>query len=125
VGVVAPVLVRREQEGVAALDVAALLGVHLLVGAALALVFDDPLALGDRAQGEHAVAVDVGLSGGDLAGHSAFLWDDDGSKPGIVARSGVKWPCAGTQKQTILVCYRERNGPPGCQRAPRHPPHRL
>src|SRR3546814_4817889 len=72
VGVDHPVVVEGEQEGVAALDVAADIGINLLVRPALALVFDDALALADRLQGENAIAVDTGLAGGDLAGHSGY-----------------------------------------------------
>src|SRR5690606_32373340 len=69
VGVDDVLVVQGEQEGVAALDVPALLVVHLLVGPALALVLDDALAPGDGEQGENAVAMDPGLAGGDFAGH--------------------------------------------------------
>ena len=48
---------------------AAVARIHFLVGAAAALVFDQALALRDRLCGEHAVAVDGGLAGGDLLGH--------------------------------------------------------
>ena len=40
-------------------DVAGIVGIHVVMGAPLALVFDDALALAQGRQGEHAVAVDV------------------------------------------------------------------
>jgi len=60
---------RVNRKGVAAFDIAAVARVHLVVGAAAALVFDQALALVDRQRGEHAVAVDGGLAGGDLLRH--------------------------------------------------------
>src|SRR5690606_14008692 len=69
VGVDHVLVVEREQEGVPALDVAAGIGVDLVVGAAQALVLDDALAPADGLHGEHASAVDGGFAGDDLAGH--------------------------------------------------------
>src|SRR5690606_21315990 len=111
VGVDDVFVVEGEQEGVAALDVPALLVVHLLVGPALALVLDDALAPGDGEQGENAVAMDPGLAGGDFAGHCfSHAWINGHCGPDPVTPS----------YSTISVLL---------DRAPlsaaRHPPDRL
>src|SRR5688572_241497 len=74
-------VVEREQEGVAAVDVAAVAGVDFLVGPAPALVLVQSFALGDRCDGEHAIAVDGGTAGDDLAGHAEFRGDKAALSP--------------------------------------------
>ena len=62
--------VESEQEGVSGLGIAGIPSVDFLVRAATALVFDQAFALLDRCDGEHAVAMDVGATGCDLAWHA-------------------------------------------------------
>src|SRR3546814_4816610 len=82
-----------------------------LVGPALALVFDDAFALGDRGEGENAVAVDAGLAGGDFAGHAfSHAWINRHCRPYPVKSS----------YSTISVLLKR-----AASRAPRHPPDRL
>ena len=64
-----PVVVEGEQEGMTALHIPGVVGIHVGVAAQQTLVLDDPLALLDRLDGEHAVAVDGGTAGGDLLRH--------------------------------------------------------
>src|SRR5690606_38420143 len=137
VGVDHPLVVQGEQEGVSALDVAAFVGIHFLVGAALALVLDDALALADRLQREHALAVDSGIAGDDLAGHSWISVLRRGSKSCIVARSRVKSPSGvpfrqltgiSTRLPTPLFQWLLKSynfGTIRRPRAPRHQTHRL
>ncbi len=86
VGIDHPVVVEGEQEGVAAFDVAAVIGINIAVAAQQALVLDHALALLDRGHGEHAVAMDGGLAGLDLLRHRHGLFAADGTW--ILAHSG-------------------------------------
>src|SRR6185312_6564880 len=75
VGVDDVVVVEREQEGVAGLAAVAVHVVGLGVGHQRALVLDDFLALFDRGDGEHAIAVDGGTAGDDATGHgNRYRW---------------------------------------------------
>src|SRR5690606_13922279 len=114
--------VEGEQEGMAALDVPAHLRIHLLVGAALALVFDNAITLADGLQGEDAGAVDGGPAGGNLAGHSGFQEMRRGSNPDILARSGVKSPFAAAQNRQFWYDMRTPNRTPApCSASPASP----
>ncbi|MNO08586.1 hypothetical protein D3C81_2313170 [compost metagenome] len=53
------------------LHVPGIICVHVGMAAQQTLVLDDPLALLNRCQREHAVTVDGGLAGLDLLGHLA------------------------------------------------------
>ena len=77
VGVDHVLVVEREQERVARVGVAAVAGVDVGVGATAAAVLDQALALGDGFDGEHAVAVDGGATGDDLARHAACSGEMD------------------------------------------------
>src|SRR5690606_27090493 len=86
VGVDHVLVVEGEQEGVAALHVAGAVGGDLGMGAALAPVLDDALALADGLDGKYAVAVDGRLAGGDLAGHGRSRRQRE---PAILAHAGA------------------------------------
>src|SRR4249919_1666150 len=70
VGVDHVVVVEGEEERVATVRGSGVSGIDFRMGAALALVLDDALALGDWQLGENAVAVDGGFAGDDLAWHA-------------------------------------------------------
>ena len=102
VGIDDVLVIEGEQERVAGVDVAALAGIDFLVGAARALVFDDALALGDRLDGEYAVAMDGGATGGDLARHAESGNDE---RADILARIGritpSRWPVRADQRVDV------------------------
>src|SRR5690606_16378234 len=91
VGVDHVLVVEGEQERVSRVGIAGVAGIDLGVGPAAPLVLDDPITLADGLDGEHAIAVDGGATGDDLARHAGLPADETPivpQPPRWAARSG-------------------------------------